>query len=218
MSEHATTRRALLTAVAAVPAVALLPVASRALEQLNDPIIELAERTIQAWEDHGAACRAFEPFDLAMMDWRDANPPPKSASRETVKAEYDAAGQVLNRTELGEQFVSIFDKSHAAEVATQTAAEERAMANWLRRERAGERRIGYTKADAAAAAACHASAELNDELKKTHPQTIAGLFAKARAASLVCLSDLNDQLVWDIGLLAGEVTAAENAATRYKNT
>jgi hypothetical protein len=151
-----------LTAAAAIPAIAVLPAAATTLATTLDidPIIELAERAIRADEANGAACKAFEPFDLAMMDWRDANPQPKSAlqaAREAVRAKYDAAGQVLNREELGECFVAKFDKSYAAEA---TAAEKRAMANWRRRERAAERRTGYAKADAAAGAACHASADL----------------------------------------------------------
>jgi hypothetical protein len=152
-----------------------------------------------------------------MMDWRDANPCPKSMTRKTVKTEYDAdTGQVRNRKEVGDYFVALMDKGYAAEVAAETAAEKRAMANWRRRERAAEQQTGYAKADASAAVACTASVKLIEELIETRPRTIAGLFAKARAARLVCWEKLNEQLAYDSGMLAGEVTAAENTAPRYE--
>jgi hypothetical protein len=85
-----------------------------------------------------------------MMDWRDANPAPKSstrAAREAVRPVYDAdTGQVLNRAELGECFVALFDKNYTTEMARAAVAEKCAMANWRRRERAAERRTGYAEA------------------------------------------------------------------------
>lgn len=202
-------------AAAAVPAIAALPAAATAsaFEQV-DPIIDLAERTIRAWEDHGRAIQAFAPFDQAMMDWRRENPAPEFAAYKTVKAEYDATGQVLNRKEVGEYFVSKMDEGAINKLMAETAAEKRAMANWRRRERRAEERTGHVKADAAVAAACHASVDLIRELTQTRPRTVAGLFAKARVARIVCMDELNEQLAWDSGMLAGEVTAAENAAPR----
>ena len=47
------------------------------------------------------------------------------------------------------------------------------------------------------------------------PQTMAGFFAKARVARFVCWDKLNEQLAYDAGMLAGEVTAARNAAPRF---
>jgi hypothetical protein len=93
-----------------------------------------------------------------MMDWSRKNPAPTLAQvsgPKSVKAEYDGNGRVLNRKEVGEYFVKLMDKQPEAEVAAETAAQKRAMANWRRRERAAKRRTGYTKADAEAAAACH---------------------------------------------------------------
>ena len=65
-------------------------------------------------------------------------------------------------------------------------------------------------------AADRAAAELIEELVQTRPRTIAELFAKARVARIVCRDKLNEQLAWDSGMLAGEVTAAQNAAWRHK--
>jgi hypothetical protein len=44
---------------------------------------------------------------------------------------------------------------------------------------------------------------------------MAGFFAKARVARFVCWDKLNEQLAYDAGMLAGEVTAARNAAPRF---
>jgi hypothetical protein len=158
-------RRSLIASAATLPALAAstavavaAPTILSAVEANRDPIIDLAERTIRAWEDHGAAIDIFEVPDLAMMDWSRKNPAPTLAQvsgPKSVKAEYDGNGRVLNRKEVGEYFVKLMDKQPEAEVAAETAAQKRAMANWRRRERAAKRRTGYTKADAEAAAACH---------------------------------------------------------------
>lgn len=200
MSHANLNRRAILAGAAAVPALALPPVIASAAEV--DPIIELAERCIRAHEVHGAACTAFEPVDQAMIDWRAANPPPKPAAMQAAmtspKAEYDAAGRVLNRKDVGEYFVAHLDKNFVAEATVLSAAEKRAIDNWRRREQAAELQTGFTRLSAAMDAAGDAAARLVEQLRDAKPRSFAGLAAKARVARLVVDDELNCSIAWDI--------------------
>jgi hypothetical protein len=76
------------------------------------------------------------------------------------------------------------------------------------REKAAERRTGYTKADANTRAACTASLEAMETLRDTVPQTFTGLAAKAKAARHLkddWAEELGASLGRDIGVMAGEV-------------
>jgi hypothetical protein len=216
-----TSRRALLTAAAAVPASALLPAASTAIAaaapnaesaEQSDPVIELAERVILADGAHGEACKAFNPFDTAFGEWKEKNPPPKI--RAVRIGDTDDPTSVYAK-KLGKWLLN--ETAQADYIA---AKEEHlaAMKRWERRLRAARKRTGYDRAYAAQGAACHACADLVDELSKTLPRTFAGLVAKARAARVVAESglEIGEQVTWDIGVMAGEITPREAADSLAK--
>jgi hypothetical protein len=89
---NTTSRRALLTAAAAVPAIALLPAASGALAAaptVADPVIELAEHVMQTHDAYVAACEAwFGAPDAAMTEWRKNNPLPDLSADDTAVARW----------------------------------------------------------------------------------------------------------------------------------
>jgi hypothetical protein len=84
-----------------------------------------------------------------------------------------------------------------------------AKARWRRRERAAERRSGFTKAEADEIAASDAASKTRDELRAAVPQSLAGLAAKARAARIIEVDsdhpNIEFSLLYDIGEMAGEV-------------
>lgn len=141
-------------------------------EAAADPIIDLAQRTIDAHHHYEATCCALNPCEQAFLKWREANAVPADAGTSAMK-------------------------------------------EWKQREKAAKRRTGLSQAGAVQRAASTASVKLIDELIQAQPRTLAGLVAKARAARVVKVNEIDDglavRIVWDIGVLAGE-TAPEEAA------
>jgi hypothetical protein len=93
------------------------------------------------------------------------------------------------------------------------AEHKAAMAQWRRRERAAERRSGYARTDAVATAANAKHSAVIEALRDATLCTIASLIAKVRA----CRANRGDDelavsLMWDIGVVAGEVGPSELAA------
>jgi len=193
MSHENLSRRAMLRGVAAVPAIAILPAAAAAVQRLpimteegDDPVVALADRAIKAWNEFEAANRACQPFDEAMCKWRKENPPPEPYKFEELCRELDPAVTGLNECEQ--------EREHRA-----------AMAKYKRRVRAADRRTGHAKAWAIEGAACVAATKATDALCDAVPRTFQRLAAKARADRLIDDPNLKHSIVWDIGVIAGDV-------------
>jgi hypothetical protein len=209
-TEHLS-RRTILAGAASVPALALPAVVVTAIPAAAaiaptatpDPMIELAERVIEAWDAHGDACQSLKPSEIAMFEWRRKNLRPVSRNLEGFDVSCSTAG--LNNME--QAIVRVLRVS-SAEYEARDREHRAAVAKWERRERAAERRTGFTKADANADAAGRASWQAMETLRDTLPHSFAGVAAKARAARHL-KDDMADELVAslarDIGVLAGEV-------------
>jgi hypothetical protein len=214
MSPTNLSRRAILAGAAAVPALALpavivvaapnaAPPAVVVAAPPTDPVIALAERAIEAWDTHGAAIDAFAPFDEAMFKWRDKNLRPATRRLEGS----DISSSVAGLTEAEQRVVRIL-RVPAAEYEARDRDYRAAVAKWERRERAAQRRTGFTKADANATAAGRASRQAMETLRDTLPQSFAGVAAKARAARHLkddMAEELMDSLARDIGVMSGEI-------------
>lgn len=77
-----------------------------------------------------------------------------------------------------------------------------AFKKWERREHAAQRQSGYDAAQAAGFGAGALATEAIEELHDTLPQSLIGLFAKARVAHVTDSDQLAKQLVWDMDILA----------------
>jgi hypothetical protein len=164
MSPENLSRRAILAGAASVPALALPAVVAIAapiapaivaalpIENTADPAIALADRAIEAWEAHGAAIDAFEPFYEAMFKWRHKNLRPAKRTLEGRDVSSSTSG--LNEMERG--LIGIM-RLPPAEYEEQDRDYRAAVAKWERREKAAKLRTGFTKAEAKSAAACHGS-------------------------------------------------------------
>jgi hypothetical protein len=175
---------------------------------VDDPVIELAERAITAWNDWAAALAATTPYEEKMMAWRRENPMPLGypIHRPLPRNVADTVDDPLS----GVRSYNVMPLS-----ADDWVAAKRAARNWRRRERGAEKRTGYAAAMAAQEAADAVSTDLVEELRNAIPVTFAGLAAKARA-STACSNagccDFEAELARDIRVLAGELTRAEAEA------
>ena len=189
-----TSRRALLTAAAAIPAVALLPVASTALaaaapnaesaEQIVDPVIALAKRAMDLWAKYEAANKAYQPFDKAMSEWRRKNPEPKIRATAIL----DTNG----REKLGK---CLLDEAAQADHAAAKKDHLVALKKWERRKCYAQGRTGYRAAQVAELKASADASDAIDELRDTLPESLTGLFAKARVAHVADDDELAKQVV-----------------------
>ena len=83
--------------------------------------------------------------------------------------------------------------------------------DWGDRRRSVERQTGYTAAKAAQGRASEVFGDLCDELLYARPVSIAGLRAKAEAARVSANENLQQQIVFDIGVLFGDLDSDEKA-------
>lgn len=86
---------------------------------------------------------------------------------------------------------------------------ETALTDWAARRGLVERETGYTRAEQARERASELFGEIRDELVYVCPTTIAGLRAKAHAARVSSDEDLQQQIVFDIGVLFGDLDSNE---------
>lgn len=193
-------RRALFALTAGAAAVTALPAIASAASGEPDPVIALADRTIELHRAYQAAVAAFRPYDEAMLEWHKANPPPPRPQPITVDHDKDARTITLRGWLTGDEFKTAV-----------LVPEKRAQRNYRRRERAAARRVvGYTEAKAAHLRAGDLFLDAVNALALAHPRTMAGLAAKARAARLLqCHDALAQKLMFDIGIVAGELTAEQ---------
>jgi hypothetical protein len=161
-------------------------------------VIALAEQAMKAWDAHGAACEAFSPFEEAMFEWRSKNLRPAKRNIDGIEVGSSTAGL----TKLEQGIVGIL-QIPASEYEAQDRDYRAAVAKWERREKAAQRRTGFTKAESNTTAAGNPSWEAMRALRDTPAHTFAGLAAKARTARH--LKDDFAFLVYDIGVMSGEI-------------
>jgi len=204
MTTKRTTRRTILAGAASLPvaAIAVAPASPP-----DDSIIALAERTIEAWRALEAANAAYQPFDVAMIEWRENNPMPQQTDiSELVDPVFDPALENFDPTVRRVVQIIRMPKEKQDRLCE---ADRLARAEWEERERGEKRRCGYTKAAAAECTASDHVTKIIAEFYEMQPRTFAGLAAKARAARITGDDGLCQQLSYDIGVMTGEITQAE---------
>jgi hypothetical protein len=194
-------RRAFLTGVAAaaaLPIAAALPVTAPALPSIDqptlDPVIALAQRAIDAWNDFEEKCLVTSNAEELVIDWKNANPRPELRPH-TVGSNEDYLAFQVGR--------STYDPN--ADLAAAVKEQEEAVRTWGKSRRAVERRSGYARAEQVQNRASEHFGEIRDELEDLRPISIFGLRAKARAARVSHDDGLQQAIVYDIGALFGDL-------------
>jgi hypothetical protein len=195
-------RRAFLAGIAAVtaavPVAAALP--ANALPFEDDPTIPLAHRAIEAWNEFEAKCRVSSDCEDGVIEWRKLNPGP------TMRSAFVGSNADYLAFHAGR---SAYDPNADLDAAAKEY--EMALADWAARRRLVERETGYTRAEKAQERASERFGNIRDELVYVRPITIAGLRAKAQAAMVSSDEDLQQQIVFDIGVLFGDLDSNEKA-------
>jgi hypothetical protein len=88
---------------------------------------------------------------------------------------------------------------------------EAAVKEWEKLRSHVENEAGYTQAERAQERASDRFGEIRDELQDTRPASISGLRAKAGAARVSSDEGLQQQIVFDIGVLFGDLDSDEKA-------
>jgi hypothetical protein len=191
-------RRAVLTAIAVsatVPIAAALP--ANALPFEEDPAIALAARAVDAWNDFEAKCSVSSDCENGVIEWSKLNPGPTMRSA-FVGSDADYLAFLAGRSAYDPNDLDVAAKEY-----------ETALADWAARRRLVERETGYTRAEKAQERASERFGDIRDELVDVRPTTIAGLRAKARAARVSADEGLQQQIVFDIGVLFGDLDSNE---------
>ena len=206
-------RRHLMTTAAAVlPALALpaavLPAAVLAKPITApaelDPVIELAERAIKAYREFDEANARFQSFDSAMIEWREKNPAPRQRDVPVnSKQAFNFGTEHFFDIDGNPQVPVKFEASAEWEAAHEE--HESNLARWKRRETAAKRRTGYAKAKKDEKEASERSTDAIFALIAAHPRTMAGLAAKARAGRITQDDGIWQEIVYDVGIMVGEV-------------
>ena len=182
------------------------------VEAAADPVIEIAQRTIDGHLEYMAKCDAWNPSEEAMIEWQKKNPMPEMRAYQVNPNEafHISTGKFFDIEQPASDYVPGADMNAAI------AEHKAAIGRWKRRERSAERRTGYRAADAEKDHAANVSMNAIEALRDARPRTLAGLIAKARAARVVHVDEVDVNLaasiVWDIGALAGEVKPEEGPA------
>jgi hypothetical protein len=186
-------RRTFINTLAALPFAASVP--ANALPSEVDPVIALAECVVDAWNNFEAKVSAQNDCEEAVLEWQKINPGP---TRRSAFAGSDV------------EYMAWF-LAHDPNTDVTAKKYEADLADWKARERLVEREAGYTRADQARSHASDRFGDLRDELVAVRPTTIAGLRAKAHAARVSSDEDLQQQIVFDIGVLFGDLDSNEEA-------
>jgi hypothetical protein len=182
-------RRAVLAGLASAGAIAAIPTTAAAMPSPADPVIALAARVVDAWDDFEAKVSAQNDCEEAVFEWRKLNPGP------TVRSVFTGSD--------AEYLAWIISHDPSTDVTAKKYETDHA--DWKARERLVEREAGYTRADQARDRASDRFGDLRDDLVAVRPTTIAGLRAKAHAARVSSDEDLQQQIVFDIGVLFGDL-------------
>ena len=193
---------AITAAAASLPIAVAIPTAApaKALPVVVDPVIALAQSAIDTWNDFEAKCRVSSDCEDGVIEWRKLNPGPTMRSA-FVGSDADYLAFHAGR--------SAYDPN--ADLDTAAKEYETALADWAARRRLVERETGYTRAEKACRRASERFGDIRDELVYVRPTTIAGLCAKAHAARISSDEDLQQQIVFDIGVLVGDLDSDEKA-------
>jgi hypothetical protein len=173
------------TALNATAIAAALPAAREPL--IADPVIALSERAIAAWNDFEAKCSISSKAEDLVITWKKLNPGPDYLAFHAGLSTYDP-------------------NADEAAAAKEYAA---ALREWGKRKRSVEKEAGYTLAERAQDEASDRFDDLRDELIEARPNSMAGLRAKARAARVSSDDGLQQQIVFDIGVLLGDLDENE---------
>lgn len=159
-----------------------------------DPAIALAARAVEAWNDFEAKCSISSDCEDGVIEWKNLNPQP------TMRATIVGTDEDYLAFQAGR---SAYDPN--ADLAAAVKEPEVALKAWGYRKRLVESETGYTRAASAQRRASERFSDIRDELVYVRPITVAGLRAKAHAARVSADEDLQQQIVFDIGVLFGEL-------------
>jgi hypothetical protein len=193
------------TVLAGIAIAATMPIATAfpadaAMPYDVDPAIALAARAVDAWNDFASKCSVLSDCEDVVIEWRELNRGPTMRSV-FVGSDADYLAYMAG--------LSSYDPN--AELRDAAKEYESAMSEWGARRRTVERETGYTRAEKAQERASERFSDLRDELVDVRPTTIAGLRAKAHAARVSADEGLQQQIVFDIGVLFGDLDSNEKA-------
>jgi hypothetical protein len=163
-----------------------------------DPAIELAERAISAWDDFEAKCLLSSKAEELVIDWKKLNPQP------VMRAAVIGSNEDYQAFRAG---LSTYDPN--ADLDAAAKGHSAALKEWGKRRRSAEKAAGYTRAERVQALASERFEDIRDELYDARPTSIAGLRAKARAARVSSDDGLQQQIMFDIGVLFGDLDENE---------
>jgi hypothetical protein len=195
-----TAAAASLPIAAAVPTVALAmaPNADAAGPVVVDPVIALAQSLIDAWNDFEEKCLVTSNAEELVIDWKNLNPRPELRAHTVGTTEDYLAFQ---------SGLSTYDPN--ADLRAAVKEQEAAVKEWGKLRRSAENETGYTRAERSQKRASDRFHEIRDELTDVHPASTAGLRAKAAAARASSDENLQQQIVYDIGVLFGDLDSNE---------
>jgi hypothetical protein len=133
-----------------------------------------------------------------VIDWKNLNPRPELRAH-TVGTEEDHLAFQAGK--------STYDPN--ADLRAAVLEQEAEVKKWGKLRRSVENETGYTRAERAQKRASDRFGEIRDELCDTRPVSTAGLRAKAAAARVSSDEDLQQQIVFDIGVLFGDLDSNE---------
>jgi hypothetical protein len=162
--------------------------------QVVDPVVDLAERAVIAWNDFAEKCSVMSNAEDLVIDWRKLNPAPK------MRAAVVGNDQDYSAFQAGR---SSYDPN--ADLLAAVKEQQSAFKEWKKLERSVKTQTGYTRAERAQKLAGDRFEEVRDELVDARPTSIAGLRAKARAARVSHDDGLQQEIVFDIGVLFGDL-------------
>lgn len=166
----------------------------KSLAHAVDPAIALSARAVEAWNDFEAKCRTTIECEDGVLEWKNLNPQP------TMRATIVGTNEDYVAFHAGR---SAYDPN--ADLAAAVKEYEVALKAWGSGKRLVETEMGYTRAESAQRRASECFSNILDELVYVRPTTVAGLRAKAHAARVSSDEDLQQQIVFDIGVLFGDL-------------
>jgi hypothetical protein len=217
MTEHHTTRRAILvsTATTALSATAIAqpfatsPAAATSAETTGDSIIEeIAGKLKAALDRHSQAFDIFGVAENAMFEWERRNPKPVLPE---IKQASDRAVDDWIRASLEADDPALFCAANPSPNAHFQAAIDElgaALTNRSKRKAVAEAQCGYRAAEAEKTAASADVASIEEDLANTPARSLPALAIKARLAERLSSADLAWSLVDDL-----QATEADHART-----
>jgi hypothetical protein len=200
-------RRAFMNTIVALPIAAAMPTTAppgdrpelpAGWPEMIDPAIAAADVAIKVWEKFEVACSAESKAEEVVIDWKNLHPRP------ALRGHVVGSDADFKAFQAGQ---SSYDPN--ADLREAVKEQEAAVTEWGKARKEVERACGYTRAQRAHRKMSDLFTEACDELIAARPTSLAGLQAKARAARLSHDEGIQQQIVFDIAVLFGELDQNE---------